>query len=107
MENAFIELFEKEDYSYIHGKSLKRNLTDVLLEDDFIDYLFNKYSNENISLNEIESIINFLKNISTESLYDANKKFFKILIGGYHLKREDESQEDLLINFIDFDEPDL
>ena len=106
MENAFIELFEKEDYSYIHGKSLKRNLTDVLLEDDFIDYLFNKYSNENISLNEIESIINFLKNISTESLYDANKKFFKILIGGYHLKREDEPQEDLLINFIDFDEPD-
>ena len=105
MENAFIELFEEENYSYIHGKSIKRNLNDVLLEDEFKEYLIDKYSNENLSLNEIEMVINYLKNITTESLYDANKKFFKLLVGGYHLKREDESKDDLLINFIDFDNP--
>ena len=103
LEKAFIELFEEEGYNHIFGKSIERSTNNVLLEDDLRDFLFNKYSNENITDNEIKTVINYLKNISSNPLYDSNKIFFKILLEGYHLKREDKNQNDLFIKLIDFE----
>lgn len=104
LEKAFIELFKKEDYEYQKGNSIKRDLYEVLIEEDLKKFLSIQYESEELIADEIYQIINYIKNLSYDSLYETNKKFFEILIGGYTLKRHDKSKNDLLIKFIDFDD---
>lgn len=60
------------------------------------------YSSEEITSNEVNRIITFLRNLSGETLYETNKQFFKILINGFTLKRDDNTKQDLFINLVDF-----
>lgn len=102
LETAYIDLFKEENYKYKFGESIKRNIDEVLIEEDFRKYLLNEYSDENITSNEITNIISYIKNISADSLYESNKKFFKVLTEGFILKREDKTKKDLFINIVDF-----
>ena len=63
-----------------------------------------KYSAINITQNEISTVVNTIKNISS-SLYEENKSVLEILHKGVTLRRDDSSQKDVLIHFIDYDEP--
>ena len=104
LELSIIELFEKQGYAHIAGSELHHDKEEVLLEDTLRNFLLFKYSAINITQNEISTVVNTIKNISS-SLYEENKSVLEILHKGVTLRRDDSSQKDVLIHFIDYDEP--
>ena len=104
LELSIIELFEKQGYAHIAGSELHHDKKEVLLEDTLRNFLLFKYSSINITQNEISTVVNTIKNISS-SLYEENKSVLEILHKGVTLRRDDASQKDVLIHFIDYDEP--
>ena len=104
LEMSIMELFQDVGYEYISGDKIHRERKDVLLYDDIKQFLYNKYANENITPNEVESIILMLKNVSG-SIYEANKEVYKMICDGFIFTREDRTQKDIFINLIDFDTP--
>ena len=104
LELSIIELFEKQGYAHIAGSELHHDKKEVLLEDTLRNFLLFKYSAINITQNEISTVVNTIKNISS-SLYEENKSVLEILHKGVTLRRDDSSQKDVLIHFIDYDEP--
>lgn len=102
LEMAIMELFQDEEYIYTNGGNISRDISEVLLADDFRKYLHDRY---HITNSEINSIIMDLRSISG-TIYEANKTFYKKLCDGFILNREDKAQKDLFINLIDFEEPD-
>ena len=101
LEQAVIKLFEEEDYKHLTGEEIHKEMADVLLRDDLKQYLLDRYSDENITLNEIETIIRKLELYSASALYESNKKIIKLLSDGFLLRREDRSKKDLYIQLID------
>ena len=101
LENAFNELFKKQNYEYKCGEEIHRKYTDILIYDDLKEYLKKKYSD--ITNSELERVISILDNISSSPLYDGNKEAFRMISEGFDLIREDASQIALHIDFIDFD----
>jgi len=111
LEQAVIELFEAEGYQYLSGEQIHKEMTEVLLRDDLKQYLLNRYSDDNITLNEIETIIRKLELYPASALYESNKEILKLISDGFFLKRElsasngqegDRSRKDLYIQLIDF-----
>ncbi len=105
LEKAIIELFENNDYDYIHGSKIEREYQEVLLLDDLKDYIRLNYSDEYLTGSEIEKIINKIKLISSTPLYTANRETFLLINEGFDLVREDVSKTALHFNYINFDEP--
>ncbi|MFK3903794.1 type I restriction endonuclease subunit R [Bacillus safensis] len=102
LEQAVIELFQKENYQYQNGTLIHKEINDVLLRDDLKAFLLNRYSDDDITLNEVSGIIRQLELLPTSSLYDSNKAIIKMISDGFVLKREDRSKKDLFIQLIDF-----
>ena len=103
LEKSIIEQLEKkEGYTYVNGYSIHRKETDVLMEQDLISYLQQRYASENLTQNEITTIINNIKLISATPLYTGNKEVFKYLNSGFNLSRDDASLQNLHIEYIDF-----
>jgi type I restriction enzyme R subunit len=97
LEQAVIELFKNEGYIHHTGEQIHKEMPDVLLRDDLKQYLLNRYSDEDITLNEIETIIRKLELYPSSTLYDSNKAIMKMGSDGFLLKREDSSRKDLYI----------
>ncbi|GHV78386.1 restriction endonuclease subunit R [Spirochaetia bacterium] len=108
LELAIMELFEAEGYLHIPGDDLHREKSDVLIDDDLRSYLSTRYTKahitSDITFNEMERIIIMLKTVSG-TLYEANKKTFRLISEGFALNRDDAGQKDIFINLIDFDNP--
>ncbi|MBQ8246865.1 MAG: type I restriction endonuclease subunit R [Lachnospiraceae bacterium] len=104
LEMSIMELFKDEHYTYLNGQQIHRERTEVLLQEDFKQYLYNRYSKEGITPNEVESLLLMLRNIAG-TLYEANKEVYRCLCNGYTLNREDRTQKDIHIEFIDFNTP--
>ena len=102
LEQAVIDLFTEEGYEHVTGDKIHKELEDVLLKDDLRQYLLNRYSKDNITLNEIEAIIRKLELFPCSSLYESNREICKIIADGFLLKREDRSKKDLYIELIDY-----
>lgn len=103
LEKAVIELFEAENYQHQNGLHIHKEISDVLLRDDIKTYLRNRYSKDEITVNEIESIIRQMEAMPSSALYDSNKAIIKMISDGFVLKREDRSKKDLYIQLIDFE----
>jgi type I restriction enzyme R subunit len=103
LEKAVIELFREENYLYITGDSIHKELSDVLLRVDLKEFLLNKYAADNITSNEINTLIRQMDLLPGSALYDSNKAMMKMLADGFVMKREDRSQKDIFINLIDYD----
>lgn len=104
LEMSIMELFQDEEYIYINGESISRDMSDVLLSDDLCKYLNERYASEGITESEIDGIILNLRSISG-TIYEANKAVMKLICDGFILNREDRSQKDLYISLIDFETP--
>ena len=104
LEMSIMELFQDEEYTYINGESISRDMSDVLLADDLRKYLNERYASEGITESEIDGIILNLRSISG-TIYEANKAVIKLICDGFILNREDRSQKDLYISLIDFEAP--
>jgi len=102
LERAVIELFEVEGYQHLTGDQIHKEMSDVLLRDDLRQYLLNRYFNDDITLNEIESIIRKLELYPASALYTSNKQIIKLIADGFLLKREDRTKKDLYIQLIDY-----
>lgn len=102
LEQAVIELFEAEGYKYLTGDHIHKEMQVVLLRDDLRQYLLNRYSSEDITLNEIASIIRKLEQYPSSALYESNKEINKLIADGFVLKREDRTKKDLYIELIDY-----
>ena len=72
LEMSIMELFQDEEYTYINGESISRDMSDVLLADDLRKYLNERYASEGITESEIDGIILNLRSISG-TIYEANK----------------------------------
>lgn len=104
LEMSIMELFKDEGYIYLNGSQIHRERTEVLLQDDLKQYLYNRYAKDGITPSEVDGILLMLRNISG-TLYEANKAFYKLLCDGFILNREDRTQKDIYIELIDFDTP--
>jgi len=102
LEEAVVELFVEEGYKHLTGEHIHKEMLDVLLRDDLKQYLLNRYSSDDITLNEIESIIRKLELFPASALYESNKEINKIIADGFVLKREDRTLKDLYIQLIDY-----
>jgi type I restriction enzyme R subunit len=103
LELAVIELFEGENIPHQNGKFIHKEMSDVLLRDDLRAFLFNQYSNDDITLNEVNSIIRKLEVFPSSVLYDSNRQIMKLVADGFTFNREDRSKKDLFIQLIDYD----
>jgi type I restriction enzyme R subunit len=103
LEQAVIELFEAEKYQHQNGMHIHKELSDVLLREDIKTFLLDRYSDDDITGNEIESIIRFMEVMPSSALYDSNKAIIKMISDGFVFKREDRSKKDLFIQLLDFE----
>ena len=104
LELSIMELFKDEGYIHLNGSQIHRERTEVLLQEDLKQYLYNRYAKDGITPGEVDGILLMLRNISG-TLYEANKAFYKLLCDGFILNREDRTQKDIYIELIDFDTP--
>jgi len=106
LECAIIELFREVEIPHVFGGDIVRDKSEVLIKEDLKIFLSKKYSAENITANEIESIIRQLEVFPHSDLYESNKAIMKMLSDGFLFKREDHTQKDLLIQLIDYSDAD-
>lgn len=105
LEDAIMELFENEiHYTHCLGEQLHKNLSEVLLLEDLEAYLRAQYPD--ITQDEIDRAILFLKTQNSGSLYDENRRVFNMIVDGFPLKRDDATQPSLWIRPVDFENPD-
>ena len=102
LEMAIMELFENEGYIYTNGDDIHKELSDVLLRDDLRAYLRDRYAEQGITSLEVESVIARLTANMGGSLYENNVHTYRLITGGFSIKREDASKADLFIEPIDF-----
>lgn len=122
LEQAFIHLLQQEEMQHVLGNDLRKTegnmveesretyghiATDkVLIEEDLRTFLTMQYREEGITRSEIDAIIRELEQLPASDLYESNKIFMKKLSDGFLLKREDRTQKDIFIQFIDYSEAD-
>lgn len=104
LEMSIMELFKDEEYIHLSGEQIHRERSEVLLTEDLKQYLYDNYALDAITPSEVDSLIRLLHNISG-TLYEANKDVYKLLGKGLILNREDSTQKDIHIRFIDFEKP--
>jgi len=102
LEQAIINLLEKEGYPHVLGQDIARDPADVLIKEDLKTFLTRQYKADNITPGEIESIIRKLETFPASDLYESNKAIMKMVADGFLLKREDRSQKDLYIQLVDY-----
>ena len=104
LEQAIIELFEQQGYTYVPGESIHRRYEDILLTDDLRSYLVSRYNND-LSDVEIQKVINKLRLINSTPLYIGNSESFRLVTEGFDLGRDDITQVALHVDYIDFEHP--
>lgn len=102
LEEAFIELLGNENYPHYLGNTITRNPDEVLIEEDLIEFLLNRYKKEGLTITEAKSIVLQLKTLSSADLYETNKTVMRWLADGFSFKREDRNNKDIWVYLIDY-----
>ena len=97
-ELAVLELLENCGWEYQCGYDIHREKDDIILLNDFQEYLSRKYGY--FSEDELHTLISYITSYSNQSLYRSMKETYKILTRGYTLHRDDGT--DRFIDFFDF-----
>lgn len=105
LELAIIELFKQQGFTYVHGDTIHRRYEDVLLVDDLLLFIKDKYADEGLTELELQKIVNKINLISATPLYSGNKETFLLINEGFDLVRDDPSKVALHVDFIDYEEP--
>lgn len=104
LEMSIMKLFEGKGYTHVTGSDIVRNKSDVLLISDLREYLRERYKPDGLTESEIDSIILSLNAVSG-TLYETNKTIFRMITDGIIFNREDRSQKDIHIEFINYENP--
>lgn len=102
-ENSVIELFEKQNYIYECGYDIHRTNEEIILIDDFKEYLFKRYPELNFQPEEIDGVIHNLLSARGTSLYETMKATLAELRKGFILDRSTYCLKDELIEYFDYD----
>lgn len=105
LEEAIIELFKNEGYDYENGAGIHRLYEEILLEDDFKQYLLNQYGDKYLIMDELNEIIGRIKLISPSPLYEGSRGAYKLVSEGFDLIRSNPEAENFHVDYIDFDHP--
>lgn len=105
LEQAVIELFAGQGIPHCHGDSIHKEVADVLLRDDLKQFLMDRYAGDQITLNEINTILRTLDLFPNSALYQSNKAILKMVADGFTLPREDRNKKDLYVHLINYEEP--
>lgn len=105
LELAIIELFKQQGFTYVHGDTIHRRYEDVLLVDDLLSFIKDKYADEGLTEIELQKIVNKINLISATPLYSGNKETFLLINEGFDLVRDDPSKVALHVDFIDYEQP--
>lgn len=105
-ENAVLELFQHQGYEYQCGYSLHRTNEEILLVDDFKDYLTKRYASLNLQENEISFILHNLLSSRGTSLYSTMKATLCTLQNGITLDRSAYGMKEEFIEYFDFSNAD-
>lgn len=103
LEQAIIELFQLQGYTYVRGENIHRQYKDILLEADLRAYLLGRYSD--LSDIEVQKVINKIALVQASPLYLGNKETFWLVNEGFDLQRDDISKVALHVDYIDYDHP--
>lgn len=106
LEQAFVELFQKEGYDYVYGECILRDTRDVILYDDLRFYLRKKYKTDHITEDEINRVIARLETSDGGGVYAENVEALRLLQEGFSLKRTNPKLPNLHIYPIDYTEVD-
>lgn len=119
LELAFIESLGNEDFDYTPGAQIRYvhdNMlnepkgsysstgSEVLIKSDLKKFLLTQYKNQEITEDEVTTIIRDLEKLPASDLYESNKTIMKKISDGYNLKREDPKKKDFRVYFIDYSE---
>ncbi len=110
LEYAIIDLFQQAGndelvgWWYQDGETMHRRYDDVLLEDRLRDNLRIRYASLNLTEGELSTIVNKLKYIPAEPLYEGARQTYWLINEGFTLAREDPSLPAEHIEYIDFDD---
>lgn len=107
LEMSIMELFRQEGYIYTNGEEIHKEVSDVLLRDDWRAYLRGRYGEAGITPLEIERAVAKLTANVGFSLYENNLHTYRLMVEGFSLKRDDSSLPDLYVEPIDFGEKSL
>jgi len=102
LEQAIIELLNKESIPHVLGDTLSRKPDEVLIQSELREFLAEQYADDGITSNEINTVIRQLAAFPTSDLYESNKAIMKLVSDGFLLKREDRNQKDLYIQLLDY-----
>jgi len=102
LEQAIIELFSEVKIPHCPGETIHKEMSDVLLRDDVRAFLRSRYCVEEITENEIESVIRKLELFPSSDLYGSNKAIMRLIADGFVLKREDRTKKDVFIELLDY-----
>ena len=104
-ENSVLELFKTKHngiYQYSCGYEIHRNNEEIILKDDFKEYLNRRYRDLNFEDLEIEKILNNLETARDISLYGTMNKTLEVLRNGYNLDRSMYGLKNEFIEYFDF-----
>lgn len=102
LELAIIESLKNQNYEYVKGEDIHKELSDVLLRDDFRNFMMLNYDLTDF---EVNSLLRRFDNYTNADLYSSNKEIMSLIMEGLIIKREDKTKQDLYINFIDYENP--
>lgn len=106
LEEAILQLLNKQGLIHVQGESILRDTTTVLLTDDLRWNLKERYAEDSITDAEVNSIIRELEGLPASDLYESNRVINRKISDGFLLKREDRSKKDLFIELIDYSDRD-
>lgn len=101
-ENAVLELFQNQGYKYQCGYDLHRTNEEILIVDDFKDYLSKRYALLNLQESEINFILHNLLSSRGTSLYSTMKATLCTLQNEITLDRSAYGMKDEFIEYFDF-----
>jgi type I restriction enzyme R subunit len=100
LEKAVIELFGEVGIPHVFGQDIHRTPEDVLLREDLHAYLSSRYVKDGLAESEIEAIIRKIEAFPASALYESNKQFLELVSNGFIFVREDRTQKDIHVEFL-------
>lgn len=105
LEDLFMEKFEERGYAHIPGDTIRREENEIILTEDFREYLNRKYYKECLTEAEVR-IIMATFDVRGKGKYTDNRDTFLRIRDGFAVPRTDKTKPSLWINLIDFKNPD-
>ena len=102
-ENAVIDLFKQQGYQYSCGYDLHRKNEEIIIVDDFKEYLLKRYESLNLQEPEIDFILHNLLSSRGTSLYSTMKETIGILRNGITLDRSTYGLNSEYIEYFNYD----